>query len=195
MITFAALAILSGISISMFLSFALGVASMVGKNGNWRNIPFIQLGIMFVSILLLWIFFRMILPSGWMGFSEYFLFFPCSALVCIALEYIAARLLPKFESRTFRALTGYDGLVFVPLLITINLAANFLQAFVLVFFFILGNLAAMLVLGEIRRRSSLEKVPVFLRGSPLVLISMGLLSLITGTIAVICFKILEMAHG
>jgi len=195
MIPMAALAIFSGISLNLLLSFALGAANASGESGKRKAIPFLQILIMFISILFLWFFFRVIMPHQWMGFGEYFLFFPLSALACIALEYLGERFLPKSGSKVYNAMTGYDGLVPVSLLITLGLAGDFPQAFVLVLFFVLGNLAAMLILNEIRRRSTMEKVPVFLRGSPLVLISMGLLSLITGTTAVICFKILEMFYG
>ena len=195
MVTLAALAIFSGLSINLILSFALGAAGAAGEVRARKGIPFFQLGIMFISILFLWILFTIILPPQWRGFSEYFLFFPLSALVCMVLERLGNKVLPKSGNRVFNALTGYDGLVPVSLLITLSLAGNFLQVFVLALFFVLGNLVAMLILFEIRRRSTLEKVPAFLRGSPLILISMGLLSLITGTTAVICFRILEMFYG
>jgi len=195
MVTLAALAIFSGLSINLILSFALGIAGPAGETRSRKGIPFFQFGIMFISIIFLWLLFTIIFPPRWRGFSEYFLFFPFSALACMAMERLINRALPKFDNKVFNAFTGYDGLVPVSFLITLGLAENFLQAFVLALFFVLGNLVAMLVLGEIRRRSTLEKVPAFLRGSPLVLISMGLLSLITGTTAVICFKMLEMLYG
>jgi electron transport complex protein RnfA len=94
--------------------------------------------------------------------------------------------------KQFFAFTAYDGLVPVSLLITLALADTFAGAAVLALFFALGNLMAIIILNEIRRRSSLEWVPRFLRGSPLILISMGLLSLIFASAAGICFKILEM---
>jgi electron transport complex protein RnfA len=81
------------------------------------------------------------------------------------------------------------------LLITSALADSFAAALVLVLFFTAGNLAAALVLNEIRRRSSLEWVPRYVRGSPLSLISMGLLALVSGAAAGICFRILEVFGG
>jgi electron transport complex protein RnfA len=195
MIPLAALAIFSGLSLNLILSFALGAAGMAGETRGKRGIPIVQFGIMFISILFLWIIITVLLPPHWRGFAEYFLFFPLSAMACMGLERIVDRILPEFRSKLFNSSSGYDGLVPISLLITLSLAADFLQAFVFALFFVLGNLAAMLVLNEIRRKSTLEKVPAFLRGSPLVLISMGLLSLITGTTAVICFRILEMLYG
>ena len=195
MIPLAALAIFSGLSLNLILSFALGVTGITGESGARREIPVLQFGIMFVSIIFLWIIITVLFPPHWKGFAEFFLFFPFSAMACMGLERIARRILPEYQNKVFNSFTGYDGLVPVSLLITLNLAADFMQALVLALFFVFGNMIAILVLNEIRRKSTLEKVPAFLRGSPLVLISMGLLSLITGTTAVICFRILEMFYG
>ena len=192
MISLAALAVLSGLSLNLLLQFALGTQGAAGDSRERGVVPFFQLGIMFLSILLLWVFFTHILPPLWTGFPEYFLFFPLSALLCMGLERLGGRVIPKFGPRIFNAKTAYDGLVPVSLLITYALANGFGRAFALAFFFALGNLAAMLIVSEIRRKSTMERVPVFLRGSPLVLISMGLLSLITGAAAGICFRVLEL---
>jgi Na+-translocating ferredoxin:NAD+ oxidoreductase RnfA subunit len=95
------------------------------------------------------------------------------------------------EDRLFSSYTAYDGLASLALFLTYNLALGFAEALVLSFFFALGNLAAVLILGEIRRRSALEWTPRRLRGSPLILISAGLLSLIFSVAAGICFAILN----
>ena len=197
MINLAALAVFSGLSLNLLLQFALGTAGIASdalpKNGSERQLPFFQLGVLFVSVLFLWVFFIFFFPPHWRSFLEYFLFFPLSALVCMGLELLREKALPKFGEihKVFSAFTAYDGLVPVCLLLTYALADDFASAFVLVLFFALGNLAAMLVLNEIRRRSALERVPRYLRGSPLIFISMGLLSLISAAVAGICFKILE----
>jgi len=197
MIPLAALAVFSGLSLNLLLSFALGTAGSAGdtlpKGETRKQLPLFQLGVLFVSILILWVFFNHLLPSFLNGFSEYFLYFPFSALLCMGLELLRERVFPGFGSikKVFSAFTAYAGLVPVSLFITSVLAVNFAGAFVLALFFVLGNMAAMLILFEIRRRSMLEWVPAYLRGSPLVLISMGLLSLISVSAAGVCFKILE----
>ena len=202
MISMAALAVFSGLSLNLFLQFALGIAGNAFPKGTHpRQLPFFQFGVLFVSVLFLWVFFRYVLPSPWRGFSEYFLFFPLSALVCMGLELLRERGFqrifpgknPKFADtkKMFSAFTAYDGLVPASLIICFALAGSFAGAAVLSLFFVLGNLAAMLILNEIRRRSALERVPRFLRGKPLVLISMGLLSLISASAAGICFTILD----
>ena len=199
MIFLAGMAVFSGLSLNLLLQFAIGTAGIAGVNKKAEEkgkIPVIQFIILFISVLLLWIFFSYILPAFWRGFSEYFLFFPLSALVCMGLELIGERLFPKLYSgfrgikKTFSAITAYEGLIPASLMIAFAVAGNFADTFVLSLFFTLGNTAAMLILNEIRRRSLLEYVPKYLRGSPLILISMGLLSLISASVAGIFFKML-----
>ena len=197
MIYLAALAVFSGLSLNLLLQLALGMVGIardvLPKGETRRKLPLFQLGILFAAVLFLWVFFTYIVPPFWRGFSEYFLFFPLSAFICMGLEALKERMFPKAGSmkKVFPALTAYDGLVPAAFILTYALAGNFAGAVVLALFFVLGSLAAMLILNEIRRRSTLEWVPKYLRGSPLIFISMGLLSLIFGTVAGICFKILE----
>lgn len=207
MIHLAALSIFSSFSLNLLLQFALGTAGAAGDTSSKekRELPLFQFAVFFISVLFLWLFFSRMLPPRWSGFSEYFLFFPTSALICIGLELLGKRLIPQLShgkepepgeikpgfNKVFSAVTAYDGLVPVSLFITLTLAANFTEAFIIVLFFALGSLTAMLVLYEIRRRSTMEWVPHYLRGSPLILISMGLLSLISASAAGLCFKILK----
>jgi len=197
MIPLAFLAVFSGLSLNLLLQFALGTTGSacdtLPKGETRRKLPYFQLGVLFVSVLFLWIIFTYVFPPSWKDFSVYFLLFPLSALICMGLELLRERFFPKFGPaiKVFSALTAYDGLAPVSLIITIVLAANFAGALVLVLFFVIGNMAAMLALNEIRRSSTLEWVPRFLRGSPLVIISMGLLSLISVSAAAVCFNILE----
>ena len=202
MIFLAALAIFSGLSLNVLLSFALGVAGVAGKNTpraeTKQPLPFFQLMVMFIAVLVLWFFFSFVVPAFWRGFSVYFLFFPLSALVCMGLEFSRERIVPKISPaaargarKVFSAFTAYDGLVPAALILTFILAGTFASALVLSLFFALGNLVAILILNEVRRRSTLERVPSYLRGSPLILISMGLLALVSASVAGICFRILE----
>ena len=199
------MAVFSGLSLNLLLQFALGTAStangIVSKTETIKELPFVQLAILFLSSLFLWVFFTYLMPNYWKGFSEFFLFFPLSALVCMGLELLGkrvfSRFLPSFYpadggiKKVFSAFTSYEGLVPASLMITFLVAKDFISALVLTLFFAIGNLVAMLILNEIRRRSTLECIPHYLKGSPLILISMGLLSLITVSVAGICFRILE----
>ena len=199
----AALAVFSGLSFNVLLQFALGIIGIAGggsAEGEPRKIPLFQLAALFISVVFLWIFFSYLLPPPWRGFSEYFLYFPLSALACMGIELLRERILPRVFpqiigspqeiEKVFSAYTGYEGLVPVSLIITLMLAGSFPSALVLALFFALGNLVAMLILYEIRRRSTLEWLPRYLRGSPLILISLGLLSFVSSYVAGIFFRIL-----
>ena len=91
----------------------------------------------------------------------------------------------------FSAFSAYEGLVLASLFLTANLALTFFDALILSFFFAFGCLMALFILREIGRRSALEEIPIYLRGIPLMLISMGLLSMIFGFAAWICYKVLD----
>jgi len=199
------MAVFSGLSLNLLLQFGLGTAGVASDTGHRteaaRGIPFTQFFILFISVIFLWMFFNYLLPASLRSFPEYFLFFPFSALVCMGFEFLGERvfpkLLPQIFSRfkgirkTFNAFTAYEGLVPASLMIAFAVAGNFAGAFILALFFAIGNILATVILNEIRRRSALESVPRYLRGSPLILISMGLLSLVSASVAGICFRILE----
>jgi electron transport complex protein RnfA len=128
-----------------------------------------------------------------LGFLNYLLIFPLSALVCMGLEACAVRLFFKKEqfSPLFGAASAYNGLAVSALFLTMHLAASPAEAAVLSLSFAGGALLAAVILGEIKRRASIEKVPRFFRGTPLLLISAGLLSLIFSSAAFFLFRVLQ----
>jgi electron transport complex protein RnfA len=192
--TLAVLAVFAGLSLNLILQFALGTggALLFTRDSRENPFPVFQTANLFVSVFVLWAAYYYILKPLSGGALEYFLLFPLSALVCLGFESLWKKLFPKQEGdRAFSALTAYGGLVPVSLIMTIHLALTVFDAAVLAFSFALGCFLALLILGEIRRRSSLEQVPRYLRGAPLVLISMGLLSMIFAVAAWICFRVLE----
>ena len=73
----------------------------------------------------------------------------------------------------------------------LNVARNFVDATALSLGFALGIALAVAIISEIRRRSAMEAVPVPLRGGPLALIAMGLLSLIFSSTALMFYEILR----
>jgi len=199
------LAVFSGLSLNLLLQFALGTVAVIREADNTeetnRELPFVQLGILFFSVVFLWVIFRLALPDFVRGFSEIFLYFPFSAMVCAGFEFLFDKLFPRFfplsfskfigKKKVFSAVTAYEGLVPASLMITSITAGSILDALIMALFFTLGNLMAMLIINEIRRRSTLEWIPRYLRGSPLILVTMGLLSLVFAAAAGICFNILE----
>jgi electron transport complex protein RnfA len=187
------LAVFAGLSLNLMIQCALGVsgAAEPAKDGKRRPLPLFQLACLFAAVFVLWIVYSAILKPLSRGFLDFFLFFPLCVLACLGLEALWKLLFPKKPAiRVFRALTAYDGMVPVSLIMTVNLATGAADAIVLSFFFAAGCLLSLLILGEIRRRSALEWVPRYIRGSPLALISMGLLSIIFASVAWICLRIL-----
>lgn len=184
----AGLAIFAGLSLNVLLQFALGA----GDAGKGRVMPLYQIGCLFVSVVFLWIINSTILNYLPWEFMAYFLMFPLSALVCLGLESLEKRIFPKKAGvRLFSAQTAYNGLVPASLVLTVRIAVNFSDALILSFFFALGVLAAVIFVREIRRRASLEEIPEMFRGTPLAFISLGLLSMISGAVAWICYRVLD----
>ncbi|MDR2370378.1 MAG: hypothetical protein LBD71_02760 [Treponema sp.] len=184
----AALAVFSGLSFNLLL-YGLGMGGIAAGRVEKDRFPLLQTGIFFVSVLVLWIILEGF--SSALGFFEYFIVFPAGAFVCRGLQCLVSRIQKKKPfSCVFDSRTGYDGLAGASLFLTRMLAADFAGALVLALGFTAGIMGTVLVLREIRRRSLMEAVPVFLRGSPLTLISMGLLSLIFGSAAAVLFRVL-----
>jgi electron transport complex protein RnfA len=181
----AALAVFSGLAMNLFLQCGLGMRA-AAREGE-TQVPLFQIGLVFVSVLLLWILFSYILP---LGFFKYLLLFPLSALVYAALERLFFRFFLKKPAPPAHSFCFCDGLTAAALFLTLHLASGFIEAAVLSLGFSLGILLSLLILAEIRRRSRMEAVPRLLRGSPLALISMGLLSLIFSSAALIFYRAL-----
>jgi electron transport complex protein RnfA len=147
---------------------------------------------LFFSVLLFWLFFTYIVSPLALGFFVFFLLFPLTVAAGKGFDLLSGRFFPalKTEPRFFSVMTASDGLIIAALLMTLRLAGSFAEAVVLSLGFSLGSLSAILILKSIHRRSTLEKVPPFLRGLPLLLLSMGLISLIFSSAAAILLQAL-----
>ncbi|MDR2798069.1 MAG: hypothetical protein LBB80_06975 [Treponema sp.] len=186
------LLVFSGFTLNLVLHGALGIGNIAEWQKRSHPIPLFQLGILFVSVFLLWMLASYGLVFLAFGFLEYALLFPLSALVCMGLEGLCARLLPSLvpEYNVFNPATAYDGLALSSLMMTLHIARTVMEALILSLGFSLGTLLSMGLLNEIRKRSSLELVPPFMQGRPLMLISMGLLSLLFTALGLIFFNAL-----
>ena len=181
------LAVFAGLSLNLILQFAIGT----GAAGKENDLPVFQIINIFLTVMVLWILQTYVFVFLSWELITFFLLFPFSVLLCIAFENLEKKLFAKQKNvRVFSGITAYEGLIPASLILTVNTALNFFDAAVLSFFFALGCLIAVICIREIRRRSVLEEIPSSLRGMPLVLISMGLLSLIFGTAAWICYRVL-----
>ena len=184
----ALLAFFSGLSLNLILQCGLGMAGVI--RFKEQKLPLIKTGLCFLSIILLWLFFSYILPPHVMGLFGYILLFPAALLVYSGLDYILFTLILKRGSENGEYGIFNDGLSGAALFMTLTLSNNVMEAMAFSFGFAASILLSLLILGEIRRRSEIEVVPQFLRGSPLILVSMGLLSMIFGSTAIILFRAL-----
>jgi len=189
-ISFAVLIILSAFSMNLTLQCALGIKGAAeSKNpGHFSN--FIRLGVIFFSVILLWAFFLKIVSAIISGIFIYVLLFPVSFIVYDALEHLFFnQVLKRPVNESSVSFPG--GITAAAVFISLNIAENFIQAVLLSFGFAAGVCLVLIITGEIRRRAAMEAVPLFLRGKPLVLISMGMLSMVFSVGALIIFKMMS----
>ena len=192
------LAVFSGLSMNLIVQFGLAMKeiTLAGDPGrhditgiaNKKDIV-AGLGIFFITVTLLWLgfsFIRSVLP---LGLLEYVLLFPASFLVFSALEYLVYCFVIQRDLNRNRALTG-SALCGTALFIMLNIAGSLIEAAVLSLGFTMGIVLALAIVNEIRRRSGMEAVPRFLRGGPLALIAMGLLSLVFSSAALMFYEVL-----
>jgi electron transport complex protein RnfA len=179
----AALAVFSSLAVNLLLHCGLGMREAVREDD--KRLALLQAGLVFVSAFSLWAVFSYIL---FLGFFAYPLLFPLSVLVYAGLERLLVQGLLKRENAETQAAGSSGSICAAALFLTLHLASGFDEALVLSLGFAVGVLLSRLILAEIRRRSRMEAVPRFLRGSPLTLISMGLLSLIFSSAALIFYQ-------
>jgi len=181
--------IYSGFTINIVLHCGLGISGMVESKYTLNKAAFIKLSIIFSSIILIWLFFSEIVFSLFSGIFVYVLLFPVSAVLYNGLEYFIFTYLYKKDSEAF--VNFPDGIVAVSVFICINIANNLPEAIMLAFGFTFGIFIVNLIVGEIRRKAELEAVPVFLRGKPLVIIAMGMLSLVFTAASLLFFRMIS----
>ena len=209
------LAVFSGLSLNLILHFGFGIKELAlagrfeqtekppssGKTNTKIQIKHFSgrvagLGIIFITIVFLWLIIlltRLLLP---LGLIEYVLLFPACFLLCSILKNLAIRFNVIGSARQEDSLemdNPYTGGIFsgAALFILLNVASGLIEAIVLSLGFVLGIALAVTIVNEISRRSEMEAVPRFLRGSPLALIAMGLLSLVFSSAAYMFFETLR----
>jgi electron transport complex protein RnfA len=184
----AMLAVFAGLSMNLFLQCGLCLGGLPA--GDRKPLPFARTLMIFAGAFFLWLVFNYILPFFSTGLFEYILVFPVSFAVHRGIDYAYRRFVLKKDADSRGQLVFCEGLTASALFVTLNAAAGILEALVLCAFFSAGILFAFCALAEISRRSGMEKVPRFLRGKALPIISMGLLSLVSGSAALILYRAL-----
>ena len=201
--------IYSAFTINLLLQCGLGIKGAIEAGSNDGELPNASLAphaalaahpldlstlvksvIIFFSVILLWFFFARVFYSILPGIYLYVLLFPVSSIVYDAMEYVIFRYVVKKENKNERMINFYGGITAAAVFLCVNIAENILDTIVLSLGFTLGIFFVKLIIREIRRRASLEAVPLFLRGKPLVLITMGMLSLIFTTASLLLFRMI-----
>ncbi|MCL2229697.1 MAG: hypothetical protein FWC01_01230 [Treponema sp.] len=190
-ITVLILLIYSGFTMNLVLQCGLGIKGVVESKGSMDLSALIKSGIIFASIILLWFFFAHILFSLIQGIFIYIILFPLSAACYSGLEYLIFKFIMKKEIKDESIISFPAGVTAASVFICINLANGFLEAVILSFGFTAGIFLVNTIIREIRYRAALEAVPVFLRGKPLILIAMGLLSLVFTTGSLLLFRMIS----
>jgi len=182
--------IFSAFTINLSLQCALGVKGISESKNPGSKTILIKLGIIFFSVILLWFLFFKIIPSIMQGVFIYVILFPVSFMVYDGLECLIFHYLLKKDAHSELSITFPGGITAAAVFICVNIADNFSKVLALSFGFVLGIYLVFIIIGEIRQRAALEKVPQSLRGKPIVLISMGMLSLIFSAVSLLFFRMI-----
>jgi len=182
--------IFSAFSMNLVLQCGLGIKGVAEAEIPGRRLTLIKLGIIFVSVILLWVLFSVIISSVISGIYIYVLIFPVGYIVYDGLEFLLFRYVIKRDTKSENSVSFPGGITAAAVFICVNIANSFVEAAALSFGFTSGTFLVFLILCEIRRRADLEAVPRFLRGKPLVLISMGMLSLVFSTASLLLFRMI-----
>jgi electron transport complex protein RnfA len=194
---FVMLAVFAGLSMNLILQFGLALKGIAFDNTISREKLLAGSGILFVTVILLWLIFSCARSVLFLGFLEYVLLFPVSALAVFCLEYVTNRFIirekpamPLFGDSLCGGTFSGGALAGAALFIMLNVAGNIVDAIALALGFSGSVALVFVIVAEIRRRSGLEAIPHWLRGGPLALIAMGLLSLVCVSGTLMLFGVL-----
>ena len=179
--------IFSAFSMNLVLQCGLGING--GAKTPGIKPVLIRLSIIFSVVIILWSVFTAVKSYIFSGIFIYVLLFPVSFMAYKGLEHLVFHNLLKIEKND-RILGFSGGITAAALFICMNISGNIIETIALSFGFTAGTLLVFLVLYEIQKRAALEAVPRFLRGKPLVLISMGLLSLVFSKASTLIFRMI-----
>ena len=182
--------IYSGFTINLVLQCALGIKGIVESKTRFNISTLARLALIFLSVIFLWFLFSRLLYPLFAGVFIYVLLFPVSVIFYDGAEYLVFRYVLKTDAKSDSIISFPCGVTAAGVFICVNIADNFLEVLIMSFGFVFGIFLVNLVIREIRMRASLEAVPVFIRGRPLVLITMGLLSLVFSTVSVLLFRMI-----
>jgi electron transport complex protein RnfA len=188
------LTVFSGLSMNLILQFGLDLKGVAFDTPIRKERILTGSGVLCATVMLLWLVFSFTRSVFLLGLLEYTLLFPASFMVFSGLEYLANRFIMKKNTERQEPLLSNNlaggMLASAALFITLNNAGNAGEALVLSLGFSCSTALVYVIVSEIRRRSGMESVPRWLRGGPLALVAMGLLSLVFTSGALMIFQVL-----
>jgi len=190
-VPFLLLIIFSAFNMNLTLQCALGLGGISTSKNFDKRLALIKLSVIFISVILLWFLFSRVIFLFFSGVFIYVLLFPVSYIVCDGLDFLFFRYILEEDREEESFISFPEGITAVAAFICINTAKGFLEAAILSFGFTAGILLVSLIVWEIRERAALEKVPRFLQGKPLVLISMGMLSLVFSAFSLLLLRMIN----
>ncbi|MCL2139978.1 MAG: hypothetical protein FWH41_10685, partial [Treponema sp.] len=191
------LSIFSGFAMNLLLHLGLGLYwAAAPEKKNLKNYLY-KLTDVFSAIITVWLIAALVRYFSSPDFLEYIFLFPVCYMVYLALKNTADSLINRkniknvssYHSDSADSYTG-GMLAGAALFVILNIAGNFIEAVVISLGSLIGIMLAIIIIGEIQRRSDMEATPQILKGIPLALISVGLLSLIFSSAAIMLFKVL-----
>jgi electron transport complex protein RnfA len=167
-----------GFSLNLVLQFGVGVRDIIVTKKNQRKYSLYQCMVLFFSVIFTWLMFTFVLIPLGFAFLETLLLLPFSIFIPLLLEKSILRLFSESaQSAKSSVLSAYNGLIFASNFFVLKTAESFLEALTMTVGFCIGYILSMLIVQEIHKMSLIETVPKALRGIPLMLISLGLVSL------------------
>jgi electron transport complex protein RnfA len=192
-----ALALFVALSLNLFLCFGMGVRELITRERVpvfHRVYPWC---ILFASSFLSWLFFDVLFNGWWV--PVFLLRYPFVLFVSLGLEKGLFAVLEKAglsaelcdNPRFFAVGASLNGFSLAAAFLVSRFAFDAGEALFVSLAFAAGSFAAYITLKEIQKRSYWEILPRPLRGAPILLISMGLLSMMVSEAALLILKALE----
>jgi electron transport complex protein RnfA len=184
-----ALMLFASMSLNLLFSFGLGIRELVKRERSSSFRIYYPWVILFVVTFILWIFFR---QMSFLWFPTLLLVYPLSVFGSLGLETAIFTAFPRLGPNPgiFSPGSSYNGLSLVSLFLALRFALTLSEAFAVSLSFSGGGLLAFLIVKEIQKRSYWEALPHSLKGTPILFISTGLLSLVFSSASVLLLKAL-----
>jgi electron transport complex protein RnfA len=183
------LAMLSGCYLNIPLQMGLGINEIFSERRKPSLDNALESFVFFISIFIQWLFFSFILTPLSLSFFKYFLLLPLCAVISLGIKTVMSKALPRFDMEKNIFLFPYkSGAGLAALLLIMYLAETTVEALVLAAGFSAGIFLSTIIIKSIGFRLERESINSSFRGIPLMLITMGLLSLAAMSIAIIYLR-------